>query len=86
MSLTSPSQLPNHLAISLLADFLGPFATLLAADGRCPAIRGSPFDLGEALSDGRREILPPFVGGLDGVHGGIRDDASQEQNGVFLEA
>lgn len=33
-------------------------------------------DLGEAFSDGRRGILPPLVCGLDGVHVGIRADAS----------
>ena len=55
-------------------------ATLPAVDGRGPAISGSLLDLGEAFSDGRREILPPFVDGLDGVHFGVGADASQEQD------
>ena len=43
-------------------------AILLAVLDRGPAISGALFDLGETLSDGRREILPPSVTGSDGIH------------------
>ena len=55
-------------------------ATLLALVDRRPAVSRTLFDLGEALPDGRREISPPLVRAPDGIHAGVRADASQEQD------
>ena len=47
---------------------------------RGPAKGGALFDLGETLSDGRREILPPSVAGSDVIHIHVGAESSHEQN------